>query len=202
MQCHLRFLTDQLAAASSLPCCAMKLSKSRRNSGTPPCSSALPRHSIQQFPWSTAQPVAVPSFFRARIWFGWQCSLRHSPPFYLQPSCSPRHALIRPFLRTTPVLIPRKPAPTAKDPRGSFAPRARRAVQSANRLAHLYLVRELLGCSAWLVNLYFLNDPIGPVDQDDWKAELINVKASLGLTSSVPFAIDVFLPALPSGELP
>ena len=32
--------------------------------------------------------------------------------------------------------------------------------------------------------------------------ELINVKASLGLRSSVPFAIDVFLPALPSGELP
>jgi hypothetical protein len=74
--------------------------------------------------------------------------------------------------------------------------------QSANRLAHLYFVRELLGCSAWLVNLYFLNDPIGPADQDDWKAELINVKASLGLTSSVPFAIDVFLPALPSGEIP
>ncbi len=74
--------------------------------------------------------------------------------------------------------------------------------QSANRLAHLYFVRELLGSSAWLVNLYFLNDPIGPADQDDWKAELINVKASLGLTSSVPFAIDVFLPALPSGEIP
>jgi hypothetical protein len=74
--------------------------------------------------------------------------------------------------------------------------------QSASRLAHLYFVRELLGCSAWLVNLCFLNDPIGPVDQDAWKVELINVKASLGLTSSVPFAIDVFLPALPSGELP
>jgi len=43
---------------------------------------------------------------------------------------------------------------------------------------------------------------MGPADQDDWKAELINVKASLGLTSPVPFAIDVFLPALPSGEIP
>jgi hypothetical protein len=74
--------------------------------------------------------------------------------------------------------------------------------QSANRLAHLYFLREVLGCSAWLVNLYFLNDSIGPADEDDWRAELVKVKTSLGLTSSLPFAIDVFLPALPSGDIP
>jgi hypothetical protein len=39
------------------------------------------------------------------------------------------------------------------------------------------------------VNIYFINDGA-------WKAELQKVKASLGLTSKVPLAIDLFLPAL------
>jgi hypothetical protein len=72
--------------------------------------------------------------------------------------------------------------------------------QSANRLAHLYFIRKRLERPAWLVNLYFINDPIGPADEDAWKAELQKVKASLGLTSIVPFAIDLFLPALTSGD--
>jgi hypothetical protein len=65
--------------------------------------------------------------------------------------------------------------------------------QSANRLAHLYFLRERLHRPAWLVNLFFLDDPIGPAD----RAELRKVQTALGLTSSVPFALDVFLPALP-----
>jgi hypothetical protein len=72
--------------------------------------------------------------------------------------------------------------------------------QSANRLAHLYFIRKRLERPAWLVSLYFINDPIGPADEDAWKAELQKVKASLGLTSIVPFAIDLFLPALTSGD--
>jgi hypothetical protein len=72
--------------------------------------------------------------------------------------------------------------------------------QSANRLAHLYFIRERLRCPAWLVNIYFINDEIGPADLDAWKAELQKVKASLGLSSSVPFAIDLFPSALPPGE--
>ncbi len=72
--------------------------------------------------------------------------------------------------------------------------------QSANRLAHLYFIRERLKRPAWLVNIYFINDEIGPADHDDWKAELQKVKASLGLTSIVPFAIDLFIPALTSGN--
>jgi hypothetical protein len=72
--------------------------------------------------------------------------------------------------------------------------------QSANRLAHLYFIRERLKRPAWLVNLYFINDPIGPTDEDAWKVELQKVKASLGLTSNVPFAIDLFLVALTSGD--
>lgn len=72
--------------------------------------------------------------------------------------------------------------------------------QSANRLAHLYFIRERLKRQAWLVNLYFISDPIGPADHDTWNAELQKVKVSLGLTSKVPFTIDLFLPALASGE--
>ena len=73
--------------------------------------------------------------------------------------------------------------------------------QSANRLAHLYFVRERLRQPAWLVNLYFLDDPIGPANRDTWTAELQKVKAALGLTSNVPFSIDLFLPGLSVGKL-
>jgi hypothetical protein len=68
--------------------------------------------------------------------------------------------------------------------------------QSANRLAHLYFFHEQLNCPAWLVNIYFIDDEIGPADHDAWKAELQKVKGSLGLSSNVPFTIELFLPAL------
>lgn len=71
--------------------------------------------------------------------------------------------------------------------------------QYANRLAHLYFFRERLkqfNRPAWLVNIYFLNDPIGPADRAAWKAELEAVKAVLGLTNPVPYCFDIFLPAL------
>jgi hypothetical protein len=72
--------------------------------------------------------------------------------------------------------------------------------QSANRLAHLYFIREQIKHPAWLVNLYFLNDPIDPTSHDTWNAELQKVKSSLGLTSGVPYTIDLLLPALSSAE--
>lgn len=72
--------------------------------------------------------------------------------------------------------------------------------QSCNRLAHLYFIRERLKRHAWLVNLYFINDPIGPTDYATWAAELQKVKSLLGLSSPVPFTIDLFLPSLTSSE--
>ena len=72
--------------------------------------------------------------------------------------------------------------------------------QSANRLAHLYFIRERLKNFAWLVNLCFTGDPIGPADQLAWEAELKAVKSSLGINSALPFVINVFLPALESIE--
>ena len=54
----------------------------------------------------------------------------------------------------------------------------------------------------WLINLYFLNDPIGPADYPTWLAELANGKVGLGMGSPVPCAFDVFLPALPNTDNP
>ncbi len=73
--------------------------------------------------------------------------------------------------------------------------------QSANRLAHLYFIRERLKRSAWLINLYFTGDPYRPTNQDEWHRELQKVKNALGLTTEVPGVIDLFLPAL-SANLP
>ena len=74
--------------------------------------------------------------------------------------------------------------------------------QYANRLAHLYFLRKKVGRGpAWLVNLYFLDDPIGPTSEQAWKREIETVKSSLGLLNQAPGAVDVFLPALcNSGE--
>lgn len=68
--------------------------------------------------------------------------------------------------------------------------------QYANRLAHLYFLRQRVQHPAWLVNLYFLDDPIGPTTHRMWAEKLAQVKADLGLPPAVPGIVDVFLPAL------
>jgi hypothetical protein len=68
--------------------------------------------------------------------------------------------------------------------------------QSANRIAHLFLLLKKLRAPAWLVNLYLLDDPIGPATRADWEREVTMVKAQLGLTKPVPNMIEVYLPAL------
>lgn len=69
--------------------------------------------------------------------------------------------------------------------------------QSANRIAHLFWFREILRYPAWLVNLYFLHDPIGPTAEPQWRDAISDVKRSLGIARPVPGMLDVFLPALP-----
>ena len=74
--------------------------------------------------------------------------------------------------------------------------------QSANRLAHLYFFREVMGVPAWLVNVYFINDPHSPTSLAEWKVALAGVKAELGLAGiSLPHAADLFLEAGKRGEL-
>ena len=68
--------------------------------------------------------------------------------------------------------------------------------QSANRLAHLYFCREVIKRPAWLINVYFLDDPIRPTGRDEWKVAILQVKQTLGLPLHLPYALDVFLPAL------
>ncbi len=55
--------------------------------------------------------------------------------------------------------------------------------QYANRLAHLYLLRELNGLDAYLVFIYFLNDEEmgGPRTIEEWKTVIRLAERSLGV---------------------
>src|SRR5512140_1597226 len=68
--------------------------------------------------------------------------------------------------------------------------------QAANRLAHLHFLFDRLNGSAWLVNLYFVGDPIGPATIQDWEADIATNRRLLGLSAPVRNCVDVFLPAL------
>lgn len=67
--------------------------------------------------------------------------------------------------------------------------------QMANRLAHLCFFHKQ-NVPAWLVNIYFLNDPHTPISLEEWKKELFKVKQKLGLKSvSISYTADIFLEA-------
>lgn len=69
--------------------------------------------------------------------------------------------------------------------------------QYTNRIAHLYLLRELNGIDAYLVNVYFLNDTTmnGPTSVAEWKGALALLKTHLGVTRTKlsPFMKDIFI---------
>ena len=74
--------------------------------------------------------------------------------------------------------------------------------QSANRFAHLHFFREEVGIPAWLVNVYFLDDPDSPTTREEWRVALRQVKAELGLANIiVPHAAELFLEAGERREL-
>jgi hypothetical protein len=66
--------------------------------------------------------------------------------------------------------------------------------QMANRLAHLYFFRKILGIDAWLVNVYFVNDPYKPTSIADWQAGIANSKRALKLANT-PFCADALMKA-------
>jgi hypothetical protein len=76
-----------------------------------------------------------------------------------------------------------------------------RLYQSANRLAHLYWLREVVGVRAWLVHLLFVADPHGPTTADDWKQAMTAADTELGLTKPVDGAGHVMLQAGTREEL-
>ena len=54
--------------------------------------------------------------------------------------------------------------------------------QYANRLAHLYLLRELNSLDVYLVFVYFVNDRTKmPTSREDWRGPIQETKKSLGL---------------------
>jgi hypothetical protein len=70
--------------------------------------------------------------------------------------------------------------------------------QSANRLAHLYFLREIAKVDAWLVNIYFLDDRgYKATSREEWTPAIAKVKAELGIANiEIPYARDLFLAAL------
>ena len=60
--------------------------------------------------------------------------------------------------------------------------------QYANRLAHLYLLRELNGLDASMVFVYFVNDPtncnVAPVPEEGWEAAISLASEHLGIRQS------------------
>jgi len=68
--------------------------------------------------------------------------------------------------------------------------------QYANRLAYLYFFREIAKIPAWLVNIYFLNDPYRPTSREQWNDFLPEVKWRLGIQDiQIPHATDLFVEA-------
>jgi len=77
-------------------------------------------------------------------------------------------------------------------------PWAGKLYQFTNRLAHLYLLRELNGIDAYLIFTYFVGDEDvnGPKTVDEWKAALTVAKKVLGISERNPlskFVSDVFV---------
>ena len=70
--------------------------------------------------------------------------------------------------------------------------------QYANRLSHLYLLRQLNDIPAFLVFLYFTGDQEmnGPSTSDEWKSAIQVVKGVLGLRENhrlSKYVIDIFI---------
>jgi hypothetical protein len=68
--------------------------------------------------------------------------------------------------------------------------------QTANRIAHLYWLREVIGVPAWLVYLLFVDDPIEPTSEEQWAEGIDEANRELGLdTVELPDLAHVCLPA-------
>ena len=68
--------------------------------------------------------------------------------------------------------------------------------QLANRLAHLYFLRELAAIPTWFVNICFTGDPHRPTLAPVWQDALKSAKSSIGLfRRPLPFYADIILEA-------
>jgi hypothetical protein len=71
----------------------------------------------------------------------------------------------------------------------------RRLYQSANRYASLYFLREIAGVRAFLINAYFLDDPIRPTSRKEWDDAIVSANRELRLVRDVPYSAACFLKA-------
>jgi hypothetical protein len=67
--------------------------------------------------------------------------------------------------------------------------------QSANRIASLYFLREIGRVNAYLVNVYFTDDPHSRTSRQQWDIAIKQVNEQLGMTQDVPYSGSVFLEA-------
>ncbi len=65
--------------------------------------------------------------------------------------------------------------------------------QSANRYAFLYFLRQICDVEAFLVNVYFVNDPHSPTTRAQWGEGLKKVEQELGIENKASFYGSVFL---------
>lgn len=74
--------------------------------------------------------------------------------------------------------------------------------QSANRIAHVYFLRELLGLEAYMVNVCFIGDPRTPTTEKEWETAKVDFAKQLGISDvATPWLADVFLSAASRAEL-
>lgn len=74
--------------------------------------------------------------------------------------------------------------------------------QSANRIAHVYFLRKLLGLEAYMVNVCFTDDPRTPTTEEDWEKAMVDFAKQLGISDvATPWFADVFLRAASRAEL-
>jgi len=70
-----------------------------------------------------------------------------------------------------------------------------RLYQSANRYASLYFLREIAGVRAFLMNVYFLDDPIRRTSRKEWDEAIESTHRELGIKKEVPYSATCFLNA-------
>jgi hypothetical protein len=65
--------------------------------------------------------------------------------------------------------------------------------QTANRLAHLYWLNQVVRTRAWFVHLLFTADPRSPTTPEEWETAIATADAELGLTRVGPRARHLIL---------
>jgi hypothetical protein len=73
--------------------------------------------------------------------------------------------------------------------------------QTANRLAHLYWLNQVVEVPTWFVHLLFTGDPRSPTTDETWRAATDVAERELGLPRTVPHAGHAFLKAGRRDEL-